>query len=522
VATVNYNINLEEMLLKIPAGPEREKAAVALDEFLGIQHIPTEGYEHTAVASGVSFGGSGRFNEKRNIIESKISPLKVGTAGVMGNLNAGAFQIGVSSWVGKKLYHGFRGGYFDAKTYDPNFDHEDSGGENTYGFWATPSFAFAQTFGKKGGVVEVFLDVKRALTFNLEALTWVSPDWIQHLLKVAKIDITPFKDSRVLYERYAYNRLMGLDLQGNPNPAKSQVYTVLDTMWSLLKGVGYDGVCLPEKGLPTVAALDFSQVTYGKRVKTGDNSTSWDEYDVEPIGGQSPKPPSAGPVVLQAPKTTVPAKRAQPVTLPPKPTPPPKPVSVPKPKATQPSRLVQPSKPKSLGEGPDPRFKKGELFASWGRKGISVTPLFSGQRHGTISSRFIRSSPDTDTYGGGVRDNRLVNRVNVFVETLIVQVRKFSPGATIGVDFAPVGDSFSYRASLNVSLDRIVFKSCFSVQGVLGSTKYSVEVFAESFGSIALNGLDFRLALRVAALIKSQWIERRSIENGRNNDKLQP
>jgi hypothetical protein len=511
VATVNYNINLEEMLLKIPAGPEREKAAVALDEFLGIQHIPTEGYEQTAVASGVSFGGSDRFDEKHNIIESKISPLKTGTAGVMGNLNAGAFQIGVSSWVGKKLYHGFRGGYFDAKTYDPNFDHEDSGGENTYGFWATPSFAFAQTFGEKGGVVEVFLDVKRALTFNLEALTWVSADWVQHLLKVAKIDITPFKDSRVLYERYAYNQLMGLDRQGNPYPAKSQVYAVLDTMWSLLKGAGYDGICLPEKGIPTVAALDFSQVTYGKRVKTGDNSTSWDEYDVEPLGGDSPKAPSAGPVVLQAPKTTAPAKRDQPSTLPPKPTPHPKPVTVPKPKATQPSRLVQPPKPKSLGEGPDPRFKEGELFASWGRKGIKVTPLFSGHRRGRISGRFIRSSPDTDTYGGGVRDNRLVNRMKVFAETLLVQVKKFSPGAEIGIDFLLGEDFLSCKLSINVSLGDVVFQGCFSVQGVLESEKYSLEVFAESFGEVTLRGLNMELAVQVAALIKLQWEKRRGV-----------
>jgi hypothetical protein len=45
MATVIYDINLEEMLLEIPAGPEREKAAIALDDFLGIPHIPTEGYE---------------------------------------------------------------------------------------------------------------------------------------------------------------------------------------------------------------------------------------------------------------------------------------------------------------------------------------------------------------------------------------------------------------------------------------------------------------------------------------------
>jgi hypothetical protein len=55
---INYQINLEEMLLKIPAGPRREKAAIALDKFLDIPHIPTDGYEQTAVASGVSQDGS--------------------------------------------------------------------------------------------------------------------------------------------------------------------------------------------------------------------------------------------------------------------------------------------------------------------------------------------------------------------------------------------------------------------------------------------------------------------------------
>jgi hypothetical protein len=64
MATVNYNINLEEMLLKIPAGPEREKAAIALDKFLCIPHIPTEGYEQIAIASGVSTE-SGQVSRKR-------------------------------------------------------------------------------------------------------------------------------------------------------------------------------------------------------------------------------------------------------------------------------------------------------------------------------------------------------------------------------------------------------------------------------------------------------------------------
>jgi hypothetical protein len=54
MATVNYDINLEEMLLKIPAGPEREKAALVLDKSLGIPHIPTEGYEKIPLGSGAS------------------------------------------------------------------------------------------------------------------------------------------------------------------------------------------------------------------------------------------------------------------------------------------------------------------------------------------------------------------------------------------------------------------------------------------------------------------------------------
>jgi hypothetical protein len=60
MATVKYNINLEEMLLKIPAGPDREKAAISLDEFLGIPHIPTEGYEKPGVVSGLVQNGSGK------------------------------------------------------------------------------------------------------------------------------------------------------------------------------------------------------------------------------------------------------------------------------------------------------------------------------------------------------------------------------------------------------------------------------------------------------------------------------
>jgi hypothetical protein len=63
--TINYNLDLEEMLLKIPAGPERERAAIILDESLGIPHIPTEGYEQQGVVSGVSKDGAP--GDKRSI-----------------------------------------------------------------------------------------------------------------------------------------------------------------------------------------------------------------------------------------------------------------------------------------------------------------------------------------------------------------------------------------------------------------------------------------------------------------------
>jgi hypothetical protein len=39
--------------LFIPGGSEREKAAIILDESLGIPHIPSEGYEKSEVVSSV-------------------------------------------------------------------------------------------------------------------------------------------------------------------------------------------------------------------------------------------------------------------------------------------------------------------------------------------------------------------------------------------------------------------------------------------------------------------------------------
>jgi len=42
-------IDFDGMLNAIPAGEERERAAIGLDKFLGIEHIPTEGFEDSAL-----------------------------------------------------------------------------------------------------------------------------------------------------------------------------------------------------------------------------------------------------------------------------------------------------------------------------------------------------------------------------------------------------------------------------------------------------------------------------------------
>ena len=55
---IPFNFSLDQMLLDIPTGSERERAAIALDKALGIPHIPTEGYD----ADG-NFIGSGREEE---------------------------------------------------------------------------------------------------------------------------------------------------------------------------------------------------------------------------------------------------------------------------------------------------------------------------------------------------------------------------------------------------------------------------------------------------------------------------
>jgi hypothetical protein len=288
-------------------------------------------------------------------------------------------QVGVSSWVGVKLYHGFRSGYFDAKTYVPDYTGEEDTGEKVSGFWATPSFALAKTFGDKGGVVECYFDVKRALTFNIDALAWLSNSDIKYLLDVAGLDFSYMKDSKLLWERLFYKEFaLGQYGNGSPIPprATSQFYPVLSHAWDLIKRSGYDGVCLPEKGIPTVAAMDFSQVTYGKRVKTGGGSDSWDAYDVSPLGGPAPAAPKAeGPVEVspsQVKKEAVaPKPRFSPLVK-----------EAPKPKSPPPSKAVKKAAPL---DGPDPRFKEGELFASWRQHGIVVSPLFSRKKNVIVS-----------------------------------------------------------------------------------------------------------------------------------------
>ena len=74
MAKVDYNINLDRMLERIPAGQERENAAISLDQFLGIPHIPTEGFEKsiTSPAKQESENNS-RIERKRVFIADGVS-----------------------------------------------------------------------------------------------------------------------------------------------------------------------------------------------------------------------------------------------------------------------------------------------------------------------------------------------------------------------------------------------------------------------------------------------------------------
>jgi len=52
-------IDFDGMLNAIPAGEERERAAIGLDKFLGIEHIPTEGFEDSSALRGTDVSSSG-------------------------------------------------------------------------------------------------------------------------------------------------------------------------------------------------------------------------------------------------------------------------------------------------------------------------------------------------------------------------------------------------------------------------------------------------------------------------------
>jgi hypothetical protein len=288
-------------------------------------------------------------------VESKLVPYGHGGAGL---------QVGVTSWVGKKLYHGFRGGYFDAKSYDPKYRPPDNdGGEGMMGFWATPSFSLAKKFGTKGGVVECYLDVKKALTFNKDAVAWIKGEQFREVLDLAGVDYAWMKDAWALADQHSYNELFDLDHHGKPLRGVHQLYPMIDQFWVAIKKAGYDGICLPEHSIPTVTPMDFSQVTYGKRVKAGVDIQNWDPYDVSPIDPAKVSPSKSvgnnGPVPLVRPKVdnyppvdpkqAVPKlQHSQPVV--------PKQASV---KPVDPKQVsVKPAVPKSIS----PRFKQGELF----------------------------------------------------------------------------------------------------------------------------------------------------------------
>jgi hypothetical protein len=203
------------------------------------------------------------------LLQSKLDP---GSRGL---------QVGVTSWVGKKLYHGFRDGYFDKESYDPDKRDSPVGyGNSHFGFWATPSFALAEKFGIKGGVVECYLDVKKALTFSKDVTTLIDSYRWRQILDTARVNYEFLADSSNPYYRNAYRHLIEAKPLKNPD---TRLYNFLDSWWYVFEVAGYDGVCAPENGIPTVGALDFSQVTYGKRVKEGVNVDKWDDYDVTPL-----------------------------------------------------------------------------------------------------------------------------------------------------------------------------------------------------------------------------------------------
>ena len=53
MAEIIGKIDFDAMLNSIPPGEGRERAAVELDKFLGIEHIPTEGYEKRPLTSSL-------------------------------------------------------------------------------------------------------------------------------------------------------------------------------------------------------------------------------------------------------------------------------------------------------------------------------------------------------------------------------------------------------------------------------------------------------------------------------------
>jgi hypothetical protein len=128
-----------------------------------------------------------------------------------------------------------------------------------------------------------------------------------------------------------------------------------------------------------------------------------------------------------------------------------------------------------------------------------VTPLFSGPKRGRIVS-----SPDSYGYGGGSRDSRLEDRIQVFADTFELQVRKFSAQASVSVELSPSADELSFLASVDVYLPGVVLRGCLEIETVVGSGEYSLKVFSESYGKVKLSGFNFKLAVQVAALVEAR------------------
>jgi hypothetical protein len=109
-------------------------------------------------------------------------------------------------------------------------------------------------------------------------------------------------------------------------------------------------------------------------------------------------------------------------------------------------RVAQPVKKPVYPDGPDPRFKEGELFASWRRKGFPVSPLNSGKRGGNL---LVGSVVDDFPPTGRRALDRLTKKVNAALRGVNDKVVK-----SFSLIRREIGDGvviLKYRATASVS-----------------------------------------------------------------------